>query len=148
MEKFLGIFPRIGRNFSMNISENFLGIFPKLIPRKIHSKTSIFLRKNSELFVRNFFYGKKIKFQRKDFNPSYLRIGKFNDYLNINTCSLHVCSETLYWISHCWWSQVLNTDSSYKLKYARLPDTYDFRSDFKNDNLPAGINLFVYGFQK
>jgi hypothetical protein len=36
MEKFLGIFigifSRIGRSFSMNMSENFLGIFPKFIP--------------------------------------------------------------------------------------------------------------------
>jgi hypothetical protein len=58
MEKFLGIFPRIDRNFSDNRSEffhvnseNFLGIFPKLIPRNIHSKTPIFLRKNSELYL-------------------------------------------------------------------------------------------------
>jgi hypothetical protein len=33
----------------MNMSENFLGIVPKLIPRNIHSKTQISLRKNSEL---------------------------------------------------------------------------------------------------
>jgi hypothetical protein len=101
MEKFLGIFPRIGRNFSINMSENFLGIFPKLIPRNIQSKTTIFLRTNSELygnftrnkrgmhleffpwndsvifldfFLRNFSYGKKLKFRRKDFDPSYLRL--------------------------------------------------------------------------
>jgi hypothetical protein len=51
MEKFLGIFPRIGRNFSEYMSENFIGIFPKLISRNIHSKTRIFLRKNSELYL-------------------------------------------------------------------------------------------------
>jgi DNA repair photolyase len=51
MENFLGFFPRISRNFSENMSENFLGIFPKLIPRNIHSKTPIFLRKNSELYL-------------------------------------------------------------------------------------------------
>jgi hypothetical protein len=58
MEKFPGIFWRIGRNISDKRSEffheyveNFLGIFPKLIPRKIHSKTPIFLRKNSELYL-------------------------------------------------------------------------------------------------
>jgi hypothetical protein len=65
MEKFLGIFPRIvrnsgiGRNFSMNMSENFLGIFPKLIPRNIH-RTPIFLRKNSELYL----YGNFTRKQR------------------------------------------------------------------------------------
>jgi hypothetical protein len=42
MEKFLGIFPRIFRNFSINI------------PRNIHSETPFFLRKNSELYC----YGK------------------------------------------------------------------------------------------
>jgi hypothetical protein len=35
----------------MNMSENFLAIFPKLIPRNIHSKTPIFLGKNSELYI-------------------------------------------------------------------------------------------------
>jgi hypothetical protein len=54
MEKFLGIFPRIGRNFSMNMWENFPGIFPKLIPRKIHSKTPIFLRNSEVYFCGNF----------------------------------------------------------------------------------------------
>jgi hypothetical protein len=61
MEKFLGIFPRIGRNFSMNMSENFLGIFSKLIPRNIHSKTQIFLRKNSELYLYGYFKEKKLQ---------------------------------------------------------------------------------------
>jgi hypothetical protein len=51
MEKILGIFLRIGRNFSMKMWENFLGIFPKLILRNIHSKTPILLRKNSELYL-------------------------------------------------------------------------------------------------
>jgi hypothetical protein len=60
MEKFLGIFPRIGRNFSMNMSGNCLGIFPKLIPRNIHSKTPISLRKNSELYLYgNFTWNKR-----------------------------------------------------------------------------------------
>jgi hypothetical protein len=56
MEKFLEIFPRIGRNFSMHMSENFLGILPKLIHRNIHGKTQIFLRKNSELSLPRKFY--------------------------------------------------------------------------------------------
>jgi hypothetical protein len=81
MEKFLGIFSRIGRNCSKNMSENFLGIFPKLILRNIHSKTTILLGTNAECtpnFSHNcdIFYGIKIKFLRKDFDPSYLRIGK------------------------------------------------------------------------
>jgi hypothetical protein len=38
-------------------SENYLRIFPKLIPRNIHSKTPIFLRKNSCLyFLWTFYY--------------------------------------------------------------------------------------------
>jgi hypothetical protein len=56
IEKFLGIFPRIGWNFSMNMSEHFLGIIPKLIPRNINSKTQIFLRKSSELYLLWKFY--------------------------------------------------------------------------------------------
>jgi hypothetical protein len=57
MEKFLGVFPTISRNFSMNMSENFLEIFLKLMPRNIYSKTPIFLRKNSELYLYgNFTY--------------------------------------------------------------------------------------------
>jgi hypothetical protein len=59
MEKFLGIFPRIGLNFSDNRSEFFheyVGIFPKLIPRNIHRTTQIFLRKNSELYLLWKFY--------------------------------------------------------------------------------------------
>jgi hypothetical protein len=99
MEKFLVNFPRIGRNFSMNMSENFLGILPKLIPRNFHSETPIFIRKipsyirmeillgtNAECtwnfshgiiptFFWIFSYRKKFKFLRKDFDPSYLRIG-------------------------------------------------------------------------
>jgi hypothetical protein len=30
-----------------------------------------------DFFLRNFSYGTKIKFLRKDFDPSYLRIGTF-----------------------------------------------------------------------
>jgi hypothetical protein len=69
MEKFLGIFPRIGRNFSENRSENFLGIFPKFVLRNIHSKTNfpkekfrvIFAMKillgTNEERTRNFYHG-------------------------------------------------------------------------------------------
>jgi hypothetical protein len=54
MEKFLGIFSKIGRNFSDNRSEFFheyVGKFPRNFsqvdfPRNILSKTPIFLRKN------------------------------------------------------------------------------------------------------
>jgi hypothetical protein len=54
MEKYLVIFPRISRHFSENRLEFFhvnLSCFPKLIPRNIHGKTPIFLRKNSELYL-------------------------------------------------------------------------------------------------
>jgi hypothetical protein len=44
----------------MNMTENFLGIIPKLIPRNIHSKTPISLRKNSELYLLwKFYYTEK-----------------------------------------------------------------------------------------
>jgi hypothetical protein len=78
MEKFLGIFPRICRNFSMNMSENFLGIIPKLIPRNIHSKTSIGILE--ALLVS--FGATTLHANNSDQNPSLvISIGKIPSYI-------------------------------------------------------------------
>jgi hypothetical protein len=48
----------------MNMYENFLGIFPKLIPRSIHSKTPIFLRKIQSYICMEILLGTKAECTR------------------------------------------------------------------------------------